>query len=71
MLRERARLSYLSVAELLGQCGVSQAQVPNLSHQSAQCRVCHVDIAGVPAVGPVGAYQEQDIVQHSASGQTH
>ena len=26
---------------------------------------------GVPAVGPVGAYQEQDIVQRSASEQTH
>ena len=25
----------------------------------------------VPAVGPVGAYQEQDIVQRSASEQTH
>ena len=25
----------------------------------------------VPAVGPVGAYQEQDIVQCSASEQTH
>ena len=27
--------------------------------------------SGVPAVGPVGAYQEQDIVQRSASEQTH
>ena len=33
MPRERARLSYLSIAELLGQCGVSQAQLPNLSRQ--------------------------------------
>ena len=27
--------------------------------------------SGVPAVGSVGGYQEQDIVQHSASEQTH
>ena len=27
--------------------------------------------SGVPAVGPVGAYQEQEIVQRSASEQTH
>ena len=27
--------------------------------------------SGVPAVGPVGDYQEQDIVQRSASEQTH